>query len=274
MLVTSVKQKRKVDPSLYTRDYFEAHCRGQDRLTDLEAGELHEIFLRALGAAGLKGGERVADYGCGRGELVYHSARMGCRVTGMDVSDAALQMVRETIRSLPDEAKQRIELKAASVEKIELAEGAYDVIFMIDVFEHLYDEELDILLPQFHRALKTGGRLVIQTPNLLYENLLYPAKRVLEFPFTLLKEIGRVLRRTGKRKSARKFFTKLFKFQFHDDPIYKELHINLQTPRSLKRRLAKYGFKSRVECVDPSRNLVSLIFKRWAGRTIDALAGK
>ncbi len=266
--------KRRVDPSLYTRNYFECHCRGQDRLTDLRAGELHEIFIRAVRAAGLKEKGRVVDYGCGRGELVYHYARMGCEVTGIDVSEAAIQMARETTSGLPDEVKQRIELKAASVEQIALAPGTYDVIFMIDVFEHLYDTELDLLIPKFYRALKKDGRLVIQTPNLLYENLLYPAKRVLEFPFTLLKELGRVIRGTGKRKSVRHFFTKLFKFQFHDDPIYKELHINVQTPGSLKKRLSKYGFKSQVECWDPSRNLLSLIFKRWAGRTIDALALK
>jgi 2-polyprenyl-3-methyl-5-hydroxy-6-metoxy-1,4-benzoquinol methylase len=266
--------KRRVDPSLYTRDYFECHCRGQDRLTDLEAGELHEIFIRAVRAAGLKGKERVVDYGCGRGELVYHCARMGCEVAGIDVSEAAIQMAQETTAGLPDEVRRRIELKAAPVEQITLAEGAYDVIFMIDVFEHLYDAELDILIPQFYRALKKDGRLIIQTPNRLYENLLYPAKRVLEFPFTLLKELGRVIRGTGKRKSVRHFFTKLLKFQFHDDPIYQELHINVQTPRSLKKLLSKYGFKSRIECVDPSINLLSLIFKRWAGRTIDALAVK
>lgn len=266
--------KRKVDPSLYTRDYFECHCRGQDRLTDLEAGELHEIFVRAVRAAALKGNERVIDYGSGRGELVYHCARMGCEVTGIDVSDAAIQMAQETTAALPDETKQRIKLLAASVEKISLEELAYDVIFMIDVFEHLYDGELDILIPKFYRALKKDGRLIIQTPNLLYENALYPAKRILEFPFTLLKELGRVVRRTGKRKSVRHFFTKLFKFQFHDDPIYKELHINVQTPWSLKRHLNRYGFKSKIECVDPSKNLLSLLFKRWAGRTIDAVALK
>ena len=266
--------KRKVDPSLYTKNYFECHCRGQDRLTDLETSEPHPIFVRALNAAGLTGRERVLDYGCGRGELLYYCARMGCEVTGIDVSDAGIQMARETIAALPDEARKRIELKVASIESIAPPEAAYDVIFMIDVFEHLYDWELDLLMPKFYRALNKNGRLVIQTPNLLYENVLYPAKRVLEFPFTLLKEIGRVIRGTGKRKSARHFFTKLFKFQFHDDPIYKELHINVQTPSSLKRRLLKYGLRSQIECVDPSKNLLSLIFKKWAGKTIDALAVK
>ncbi len=65
---------------------------------------------------------------------------------------------------------------------------------------------------------------------------------------------------------------KKIRFQFHDDSIYKELHINVQTPRSLKRRLSKYGFEGRIICADPSRNLLSLVFKRWAGRTIDAVA--
>jgi 2-polyprenyl-3-methyl-5-hydroxy-6-metoxy-1,4-benzoquinol methylase len=265
---------RKVDPSLYTRDYFEAHCRGQDRVTDLASGELHEIFSRAIRAASLQGHENVMDYGCGRGELVFHCARLGCTVLGTDVSEAAVQMTRENLKILPEDVRGRIDLKMASVEQMDLPEDSLDVIFMIDVFEHLYDWELDILMPKFYRALKKDGRLVLQTPNWLYENRLYPAKRLLEFPFTLLKETGRVLRGKGKRKTPKAFFTKLFKFQFHDDPIYKELHINVQTPGSLKRRLTKYGFQSRIECVDSSKNLLSLLFKPWAGRTIDAVASR
>jgi 2-polyprenyl-3-methyl-5-hydroxy-6-metoxy-1,4-benzoquinol methylase len=265
---------RKVDPSLYTRDYFEAHCRGQEKLTDLAAGELLPIFARAVKAAGIQGGERVLDYGCGRGELVFHCAQKGCTVSGLDVSEAAVEMSRETMEGLPAEAQARVDLKAAAVDQIDLPENVFDVIFMIDVFEHLYDWELDILMPKFFRALKPGGKLVLQTPNWMYENALYPAKRVLQFPLTLIKETGRVIRRTGKRKDARAFFTKLFKFQFHDDPIYKEMHINVQTPWSLGRRLKKYGFQSTIECVDHSQNPLSLLFNRWAGRTIDALAVK
>ena len=200
--------KRKVDPSLYTKNYFECHCRGQDRVTGLETGELHPIFSRALNAAGLKGRERILDYGFGRGELLYYCARIGCEVTGIDVSEAACELARETLAILPEEARRKIELKASSVEQIRPAEESYDVIFMIDVFEHLYDWELDLLLPKFYRALKKDGRLIIQTPF------------------------------------------------------------------SLKARLLQYGFKGRIECVDPSKNLLSLIFKRRAGRTIDAVAMK
>lgn len=265
---------KKVDTSLYSRNYFEFHCRGQERLPDLEAGELHEIFTRAVRSAELRGDERVLDYGCGRGELVYTCAKMGCSVSGIDVSEDAIQMTRETIARLPGPVKNTIDLYAASVEDIRLSESAYDVIFMIDVLEHLYAPELDILIPEFYKALKPGGRLIIQTPNWLYENGLYPAKRILEFPFTLLKEMGRLLRRTGKRKSAKEFFAKISKFHFHDDPIYKKLHINVQTPWSLKRRLAKYGFQSQITCIDHSRNILSLLLKQWAGRTIDAIGRK
>ncbi len=264
--------QKQVDASLYDENYFAAHCRGQEQAGEIGTGELHEIFRRALACAVPKPGERVLDYGCGRGELVYECARRGCFVTGMDVADAAIEWTRKTVSSLPEEVRNRVELRTCRAEDVRLEPDSLDVIFMIDVIEHLYDWELELLMPRIKKALKQNGRLIIQTPNLLYENFFYPLKRVLEFPFTLIKELSRVIRRTGKRKNAREFFTKLFKFQFHDDPVYLKVHVNVQTPGSLGRMLTRYGFQSSIGCVDHSKNILSILTKRWTGRTIDAVA--
>ncbi|HNV85760.1 MAG TPA: class I SAM-dependent methyltransferase [Candidatus Omnitrophota bacterium] len=261
----------KVDPALYSKDYFFHHCRGQDEIQGVRSGELHEVYRRAVRAAELKAGERVLDFGCGRGELVFYCANADCEVTGFDCSVDAIKIAEEIVSVLPETVRAKIEFCVGVVENIHFKKK-YDVIFMIDVFEHLHDWELDALMPEIKASLTPGGRMIIQTPNLIYERFLYPAKRVLEFPFTLLKELSRLIRRTGKRKTAREFFVKLFKFQFHDDPIYAKIHINVQTPGSLKRRLAKYGFQSSIRCVDRSRNILNFLFGRWAGRTIDAIA--
>ncbi|OGW80232.1 MAG: hypothetical protein A3G33_06040 [Omnitrophica bacterium RIFCSPLOWO2_12_FULL_44_17] len=264
-------ETKKVDPALYSKDYFACHCRGQDKIGAIQSGELHEVFERAVKAAQLTGGESVLDYGCGRGELVFYCAKMNCEITGIDCSRDAIEIAQKTVSVLPEDIRRKIELKIMSIEDIR-CEKLYDVIFMIDVIEHLHDWELDILMPKMKQMLKPNGRLILQTPNLIYERYLYPAKRVFEFPFTLLKELSRLIRCTGKRKTVREFFTKLFKFQFHDDPVYIEVHVNVQTPAILRLKLAKYGFKSSMECVDHSKNLLNFLFKRWAGRTIDAVA--
>jgi 2-polyprenyl-3-methyl-5-hydroxy-6-metoxy-1,4-benzoquinol methylase len=264
--------QKSVDSTLYDKDYFTCHCRGQDLTGQIGAGELHEIYRRAFQTAALRPSDRVLDYGCGRGELVYGCAQMGCFVTGVDVSEDAVALTRETLSTLPREIQNRIVLKKIRTEDAAFKNGSFDVIFMIDVLEHLYEWELDILMPRLRNALKENGRLIIQTPNLLYETFFYPVKRLAEFPFTLIKEVGRVIRRTGKRKNAREFFRKLFKFHFHDDPVYQKVHVNVQTPRSLGKMLSRYGFQSRIQCIDHSKNLISIITRRWTGRTIEALA--
>lgn len=268
--MTGIKTE-KVDPALYSKDYFSRHCRGQDEIGGVRSGQLHEIYRRAVKAAELKGGECVLDFGCGRGELVFYCACMDCEVTGFDCSPDAIEIAEETVSVLPEEIRRKIQLKVVSAEDVRFWKS-YDAIFMVDVLEHLHDWELDVLMPKIRAALKPGGRVILQTPNLNYERYLYPAKRVLEFPFTLLKELFRLIRRTGKRRTAKEFFVKLFKFQFHDDPVYAKVHVNVQTPGSLNRRLAKYGFDSSIRCVDHSKNILNLLFKHRAGRTIDAVA--
>jgi 2-polyprenyl-3-methyl-5-hydroxy-6-metoxy-1,4-benzoquinol methylase len=101
----------------------------------------------------------ILDAGCGNGGFVYFLLSQGYNQTvGVDIS-------REQI----EEAKRlgiHNALCADLLDFLEEKKKIYDAIFARDVIEHFTKDELLELLESFFHALKSGGRLIIQTPNL------------------------------------------------------------------------------------------------------------
>jgi len=147
----------------------------------------------------------------------------------------------------------------------------FDLIFLIDISEHLYDDQLREILRELKDLLSEKGRLLIQTPNWNYENILYPLKRFVSLPATVLKQIGRLFRGRRKEKSWREWFRNTFKIRYPQS-IHSALHSNMKTPGSLKRLLSECGFAAEVFCHDHSKNPLSLLLQRHFGREIIAVA--
>jgi len=103
---------------------------------------------------------RVLDYGCGPGVLVRKLLRRGSSVQGLEFSRAAVKTLNRTF-----EAEPRW-LGAVAVDSLPapLADESFDLIFCIEVIEHLSDDWLDETLREIHRLLRPGGSVVITTP--------------------------------------------------------------------------------------------------------------
>ncbi|WP_018103109.1 MULTISPECIES: class I SAM-dependent methyltransferase [unclassified Streptomyces] len=71
-----------------TRDQWEEHFGEGRGFREVGARE-RELF------AGLSGGGRVLDVGCGTGELAAHLASLGCTVDAVDFADTAIARARE-----------------------------------------------------------------------------------------------------------------------------------------------------------------------------------
>lgn len=103
-------------------------------------------------------GARILDLGCGFGALVDFLHGEGYRgASGVDLSGEQVALARK--------------LGIAGVEQADAIAhvGAYadtfDLITCFDLLEHLNKREVLDLLEAVRRALRVGGRLVIQTPN-------------------------------------------------------------------------------------------------------------
>ena len=106
---------------------------------------------------GLKTGEAVLDLGCGPGLYASRFARAGLQVTGMDYSQNSIDYARR----YASENKLNIDYRFQNY--LELDEkNLYDAVFLIyGDFCPLNPQQRSTLLENIHRALKPGGRFVL-----------------------------------------------------------------------------------------------------------------
>ena len=112
-------------------------------------------FLRNLNLHG----KVVLDIGCGRGEVVNYCAKRGAkRVVGIDFSKDAIGIASEFNRD--NSNVELIEMEAIDIN----FKNVFDVVFMLDVIEHIPDEEMQVIYPKVYSALKKNGMLILHTP--------------------------------------------------------------------------------------------------------------
>ncbi len=106
------------------------------------------------------GGEAL-DLGCGDGLFSHLVATRGVTVTGLDVELAAIEQARAQVaaQQYPHQPPTFIHSPAGA---LPFADGTFDVLFMLDVIEHL-PNPLAVLC-EAQRVMKPGGAMLITTP--------------------------------------------------------------------------------------------------------------
>ncbi len=117
------------------------------------------VRARLAAAAELLGDApgRVLDVGMGAGRLCAELAARGFEVTGVDASDAMVELAR---RRLPERADS---LVRAQVERLPFADGSFDAVIALGVLE--YSAEVGAALVELARVLRGGGTAVVSWPN-------------------------------------------------------------------------------------------------------------
>lgn len=261
-------QPSSLGPELYDKDYYLKSLPGFEYL---EKDKVDPAILETTRFGAITAGDRILDFGCGRGNLVIELAKRGVYAVGVDFSKDAVEFAETYAAQFSEEVRNHAQFFQLTMNDLQF-ENEFDKIIFNQVYEHLRDWELTILIEKFKRALKLEGLLVISTPNLNYIRYLYPLKRILELPFKWIKEPLRVLRGKSKHTSSfKKFLREIFKIQYPDSE-HTRLHINLQTPNSIRRFLNEQGFSTQVSCVDRHSNWISRLTAPWWGETIWVVA--
>lgn len=101
--------------------------------------------------------KRVLDLGCWTGDLGRVLIGRGCRVSGLEIDPTAADKARGV---LDEVVVADLNTSPASEH---FPEGAFDVVILGDVLEHLWDPVS--ALADARRLLTPGGRIVVSIPN-------------------------------------------------------------------------------------------------------------
>lgn len=142
----------------YNDAYFAdlaARYRTRNRFARRRIANVLSLLPREL--AGL----RLLDLGCGMGTFAIETARRGAVATGIDPAPAAVSAAARVAAAEHSPAT----FVRADAAALPVAAATCDVVLAADVTEHLDDETLGCILREALRALRTGGTLVLYTPE-------------------------------------------------------------------------------------------------------------
>jgi SAM-dependent methyltransferase len=232
-----------IDSAAYSGEYFLTAVEGHREFRASMGRTLSPRLMRALELADPRPGQRVLDIGCGRGEIVLQSTLRGAFAVGIDYAQAAMELARRSLDG-STEPPARAGLARMDAGRLAFQPGTFDLALMLDFVEHVPQPELEEALGQLGRALKPGGRLVIHTsPNRLFEEIVY--RHYVRNVHRLILGVARALRLQGRVLNPLVLPTD--PLPPHDD-YERQLHVNPQSPASLRAALGRHGF--RVQRID------------------------
>ncbi|HEY6466348.1 MAG TPA: class I SAM-dependent methyltransferase [Candidatus Acidoferrales bacterium] len=157
--------------------FKEIQKQGWAHFAPLEAITM-QAAARLVKFAGISPGQRVLDVACGTGVAAIPAARLGAKVTALDLTPELLERARLNA-SL---AEVEIAFHEGDVEKLPFAERAFDVV--ISQFGHIFAPRPALALAEMLRVLKPGGTIAFNTwpPNLLVGQMFAMVSRYMPPP--------------------------------------------------------------------------------------------
>lgn len=137
----------------FYRAFEERYYASEATIKSLRHQYLH--FVEPL--AHIYSGAGAFDAGCGRGEWLELMQDCGFDAHGVDLDEGMLSGCQE--KGL------RVALTDAIAALIDLPSESYAVVSAFHVVEHISFEELRTFVAEAHRVLKSGGILIMETPN-------------------------------------------------------------------------------------------------------------
>ena len=154
--------------------------------------------------------KNVLDFGCGSGILSYMLAQNGLSVTACDIEFGPLKLVQDKI-TFP----ANVDFIEGDILSKNLAENSFDIIFAMDVLEHI--DDLEPYIELFESLLKPDGVVVVSGPT---ENVFYKLGRKFagnrftgDYHVTNISKIKNAFNKRMKVKSLKKLFFPIILFE-------------------------------------------------------------
>ena len=244
-----MKKRDEIPSEAYSKEYLLGrHTEGYEEFIK---GSLSLIKRKQIEMLDLREGLSVLEIGYGRGELLYHMARSGVKVTGIDHAPAAFEIAKETLREFRDDADIRI----ADCRDLPFPDNSFDRIMAGDVIEHLTIPSGYRMLQEAKRVLKPGGFFLLHTsPNSAFVKIIYPI---------LVRPILNLINKEA-----------ISRFEDHL-AVARKMHVYEYNMLSLRRILKKAGMNNATVWMDPDllRSSNSEYSREFSGNFIVDLGG-
>jgi SAM-dependent methyltransferase len=142
---------------VYDRIY-EMHLGREPETLEFGASAALVSFLEKL----THSGQDLVEVGCGAGLLAVAVAQRGREVLGVEVSERILGQARRRAEGLPE-----LTLKLTCGTTIPAPDSSADLVYSVEVLEHLHADDVASHLREVFRVLRPGGRYWLLTPNRL-----------------------------------------------------------------------------------------------------------
>jgi len=162
----------------------------------------------------------LLEIGCAGGYFLKFAKDSGYKVKGIEISNVMAKFAKK---------KLGLDVTTGTIEDIELPNENYDLVYLGDVLEHIYN--LDFFLKEIFRILKPDGLLYIDIPSTYNYNLL----SIIIYPLVAFKCFLK-----GKSPFSKKYFLlKQHRKKYNNSCPY---HLYQFTPKSIENLLVKYNF--------------------------------
>ena len=120
---------------------------------------IHMPFIKRE-LKGLNKNAKVLEAGCGFGQWVFWMVEQGYQAVGIDLSPKAIRTAKDYIRKNKIKNCEFIE---GDVRRMPIEDNYFDIIYSFGLIEHFHKPE--IILNEFKRVLKPGGKIFLSMPN-------------------------------------------------------------------------------------------------------------
>ena len=127
-----------------------AHFAPLEMITTIPAARLVKF-------AGVRAGQQVLDVACGTGVVAITAARMGAKVSAIDLTPELLTRARDNSRL----AGVEVDWREGDAEKLPFNDGAFDVV--LSQFGHMFAPRPGLAISEMLRVLKPGGTIAFST---------------------------------------------------------------------------------------------------------------
>ncbi|MGH7502932.1 MAG: class I SAM-dependent methyltransferase [Longimicrobiales bacterium] len=141
----------------YDEQYFADLAERYRKRTRFARQRLRNVFSMMPPLAGTT----VVDLGCGMGTFTIEATRAGAHAVGIDMVAAAL-VAAARVAAAEGVPAHFVRGDAAD---LPFDEAVADVVIAADLTEHLDERTLRRVLAEARRVLRTGGQLIVYTPE-------------------------------------------------------------------------------------------------------------